>query len=309
MVAPNHYYILDLLSKETLQSILNDFVETTGILVSAMDLQQNWLTIPGRSAIHCDMVQATAAGKEACAASDRALAAETARRRSYVVQRCHAGLCDLAAPILVEGEPVGYLVGGQMLASRLTEEEIKANIARLGVEEGPYLLALAQLPFLAQPRLEALARLLQTMFSAIAESAYQHKVQLARAEELALLNRSLSTPVIQVWDRVLALPLVGPVSEERARQVTEALLDGINRRRAEAVILDVTGVSVVDTQVVQSLLQAAQAASLLGATCIFSGIRAEVAQTVVALGLDLGAIPVCGNLQEAIYMALEIRNR
>ncbi|MBN1484853.1 MAG: PocR ligand-binding domain-containing protein [Chloroflexia bacterium] len=303
------YHVQELVSVPTLQAILDDFVLTTSILVSAMDLDGQWLTIAGQSARHCDLVQAAEVGKAACQASDRHLVAEVNRQRRYVIRRCHAGLYDFAAPILVKGQIIGYLVGGQVLAERLDEEAVARNILRLGLDADDYRLALAQLPFLSPERLEALARLLQQIASAIAESAYHGLEQEERAEEMADLARSLSTPVIQVWERVLALPLVGPVQPERAQLVTEALLEAIGQRRAEVVLIDITGVPVVDEQVVQSLLRTARSVSLLGATCILSGIQAEIARTIVALGLDLADIPVCADLQEGIRQAIAIRER
>lgn len=297
-----------LVSAETLQAILSDFIETTGIVVSAMDLEGNWLThTPGKMTDHCEIIHKTPAGKAACLRSDKELVAEVNQKRRYALRCCHAGLYDFAAPILVEDEVVGYIVGGQVLGARLTEEQIVDTISRLDLDEDAYRRALAQLPFLSAPRIESLVRLLQAMSSSIADAAYHQQEQEARAEELAELVRSLSTPVIQVWEQVLALPLIGPVNEERARLITERLLEGITHYRASIAILDITGVPVVDTHVVQSILQAARAASLLGAVCILSGIRPEVAQTIVSLGLNLGDIPVSANLQEGIRLALELR--
>lgn len=300
----------ELVSAETLQTILSDFIETTGIVVSAMDLEGRWLTkTPGKMTDHCELIHGTPEGKAACVQSDRDLVAEVNRNRRYALRCCHAGLYDFAAPILVEDEVVGYIVGGQVLGARLTEEQVVETISRLELDESAYRRALVQLPFLATPRIESLVRLLQAMSSAIADAAYHQQEQESRAEELAELVRSLSTPVIQVWEQVLALPLIGPVNEERALLITERLLEGITRYRASIAILDITGVPVVDTHVVQSLMQAARAASLLGAVCILSGIRPEVAQTIVSLGLNLGDIPVSANLQEGIRMALEMQEQ
>jgi rsbT co-antagonist protein RsbR len=118
----------------------------------------------------------------------------------------------------------------------------------------------------------------------------------------ALLHE-LSTPLIPISNQVLVMPLVGSVDSRRAQQIVETLLEGINARRAASVILDITGVRVVDTQVANTLLRAAQAARLLGTQVILSGIRPEVAQTLVGLGVDLSTITTCSSLQHGIAYA------
>ncbi len=121
-----------------------------------------------------------------------------------------------------------------------------------------------------------------------------------QAEQL----RALSTPLIPINDRVLVMPLIGNLDSERAAQILETLLEGVTRRGATAVILDVTGVSVIDTQVADALMRAARALGLVGARVVLTGIRPEVAQTLVALGADFSGIATCSTLQAGIARAL-----
>jgi rsbT co-antagonist protein RsbR len=100
------------------------------------------------------------------------------------------------------------------------------------------------------------------------------------------------------------MPLVGTIDSQRAQQVMEALLEGISAYRATTVIIDITGVRVVDTQVAQALLQSAQAARLLGAQVFLTGIQPQIAQTLVGLGVDLSGIQTQGSLQAGIASAL-----
>jgi anti-anti-sigma regulatory factor len=122
-----------------------------------------------------------------------------------------------------------------------------------------------------------------------------------RAQEAALAE--LSTPLIPISDQVMVMPLIGAVDSRRAQQVLEALLEGVASSRALVAILDITGVPVVDTQVANALLRAAQAVKLLGAQIVLTGIRPEVAQTLVGLGADLNGIVTCGSLQTGIAYA------
>ena len=116
--------------------------------------------------------------------------------------------------------------------------------------------------------------------------------------------QELSTPIIPVYNGVLVVPLVGRVDSARAQTLTETMLEAIAREQAEIVLLDITGVAVVDTGVANHLMQTARAAGLLGSQVVLVGISAEVAQTLVQLGLDLGQLVTLSNLQSGLEYAL-----
>lgn len=119
--------------------------------------------------------------------------------------------------------------------------------------------------------------------------------------------RELSTPLIPISDRVMIMPLIGTIDAPRAEQIMHTLLTGIAQHRARIAILDITGVLVVDTQVANGLIQAAQAVRLLGAEVVLTGIRPEIAQTLVGLGVDLQGIVTESSLQRGIMYALAAR--
>ena len=112
--------------------------------------------------------------------------------------------------------------------------------------------------------------------------------------------RKLSTPVLRLRDRLLVLPIVGILDTTRAQQLTQALLGSIRESRATVVILDVTGVPAVDSAVANHLLQTVEAARLMGALVIVTGVSAEVAQSMVALGIDLEPFTTVGDLQGGV---------
>ncbi|MGK5553105.1 STAS domain-containing protein [Actinomadura kijaniata] len=114
----------------------------------------------------------------------------------------------------------------------------------------------------------------------------------------------IATPVLRVWDGVLAVPLIGTLDSARSQVMTESLLEGIVEQRAEVAILDITGVPMVDTVVAQHLMRTATAVRLMGATCVLSGIRPQIAQTIAALGIDLGGIRTRATLADALAWAL-----
>jgi anti-anti-sigma factor len=126
--------------------------------------------------------------------------------------------------------------------------------------------------------------------------------EIIEMQQVAL--RELSTPLLTVSDHVVVLPLVGSIDSRRAQQVIETLLEGITSTGADTAILDITGVPVVDTQVANALLRAAQAVRLLGARVVLTGIRPEVAQTLVGLGADMREIVSRATLQSGIAYAM-----
>lgn len=129
--------------------------------------------------------------------------------------------------------------------------------------------------------------------------------QVIEGQQAAL--RELSTPLIPLADGVVAMPLIGGINSERAQQVVEELLHGVSAHRATTAIIDITGVPVVDTQVAGAFLRAAQAVELLGARVVLTGIRPEVAQTLVGIGANLGNIATRSTLQDGIAFALRTR--
>lgn len=128
------------------------------------------------------------------------------------------------------------------------------------------------------------------------------------ATQQAML-RELSTPIIPLADDVIVMPLVGGIDSTRAQQVLETLLEGVAAHHASIVILDITGVPIVDTHVADALIRTAQAAKLLGTQLVLTGIRPEVAQTIVGLALDFRNIITQATLQSGIAFALAQRGR
>ena len=114
----------------------------------------------------------------------------------------------------------------------------------------------------------------------------------------------LSTPVVKLWDGVVAVPLIGTLDSARSQVVMERLLQALVETSSPFAILDITGVPAVDTQVAQHLLKTVVAAQLMGARCIVSGIRPQIAQTIVSLGIEFGEIVTKANLADALQYAL-----
>ncbi len=132
-------------------------------------------------------------------------------------------------------------------------------------------------------------------------SFVQERERIIREQQEAI--RELSTPVLQVRERLLILPIIGVIDPQRARQLTEQLLRGIRSNRAKVVVIDITGVPAVDSTVANHLVQTVDASRLMGATVIVTGLSSEIAQTLVTIGVDLTRMKTVGDLQGGIEEA------
>ena len=124
-------------------------------------------------------------------------------------------------------------------------------------------------------------------------------------ERLITTIREIGTPVLPIYNRVLVLPLVGHIESTRSAHLMDALLEAIQNHQANVVIIDITGVNLVDTSVANSLIQSMQAAALLGAHCVLVGISAAVSRTIVHLGVDLSQVTTRRDLQAGFAFALQ----
>jgi len=172
--------------------------------------------------------------------------------------------------------------------------------------KGP-LFALLQRHYRDQPEAQA-QQLLDV--SELFDSLAMHTIRTFQKSREAVIKRQqeelleLSTPVVKLWDGILALPMIGTLDSQRTQVVMESLLQRIVDTGSEIAIIDITGVPTVDTLVAQHLLKTVTAIRLMGADCIISGIRPQIAQTIVHLGLDLQGVSTKANLADALKLAL-----
>lgn len=132
----------------------------------------------------------------------------------------------------------------------------------------------------------------------------EEKSAVVEAQQEALLE--LSTPILPIFDNILALPLIGAIDSQRAANIMRALLAGISEHRAKIVILDITGVPLIDTGIADNLHRTIQAARLKGAKTIITGVSDAVAETLVDLGIDWSSVQTLNNLQSGLLAALKM---
>ena len=168
----------------------------------------------------------------------------------------------------------------------------------------------SQLPVLPdQDPFSALYQGINEMASTLAEAhqrseRYQNELleKLATIEQQRVAIRELSTPVIEVWDGVLCLPVVGVMDTTRSAEMTEALLHAVVDKRARCAIIDVTGIEVMDTATADHFLRMAKAVRLLGAQCVLAGVSPGIAQTIVHMGVDLTDVTTHRTLRDALSL-------
>jgi rsbT co-antagonist protein RsbR len=142
--------------------------------------------------------------------------------------------------------------------------------------------------------------------------AYQREIEdkLVTIEQQRAAIRELSTPVIELWDGILCLPVVGIVDSARSAQMTDVLLQAIAERRTQYAIVDITGIEVMDTKTVDHFVRLAKAVRLIGADCVLTGVSPNIANTMVAMGVNLGDVATHRSLRDALkYFVLRKKPR
>ena len=200
---------------------------------------------------------------------------------------------NISAPIIHGGTVIGLFQVANK-ATDYTGEDL-ALVRNLGEAIAPILHARLEREREERRRLKA------------EEEVHRLNEELARrVEDQAQAIVELSTPIIQLWDRVVLMPLVGVIDTTRAQDLTENLLNAIVKAQARVAIIDVTGVPMVDTTVAQHFVKTVRAARMLGAEALVTGISPETAQTLVKLGVDLSTLKTCGVLQAGIAEAFRL---
>ncbi|MDR7074893.1 STAS domain-containing protein [Fictibacillus barbaricus] len=194
--------------------------------------------------------------------------------------------------VLHTGLPLSYLTQGLQAARRVI---VNFLVERISDKE----------------RLITIYREIDTWLDPILNRVVENSSQIwertVSIQKTALLE--LTAPLIPVFQNISVMPLIGSIDTERAKLIMENLLNGVIKYRSEVVLIDITGVPVVDTMVAHHIIQAADAVRLLGSKCILVGIRPEIAQTIVSLGIDLSLFPTKSSLQKGMESALEYTNQ
>lgn len=203
-------------------------------------------------------------------------------------------LKDFAGKLISLGWPLSYITDGLQVFRRVATNFILSESDKIDSEYFSTLMSSAD------EWVDPIVRQLVNEYS----GSWEQVVSLQR---LAL--QELSAPLIPVMDRITIMPLIGTIDTERAKLIMESLLEGVITHNSEVVLIDITGVPIVDTMVAHHIIQAAEAVRLIGSKCILVGIRPEIAHTIVSLGIDLSDFSTKSSLRKGFTAALELTNR
>ncbi len=199
-------------------------------------------------------------------------------------------------------QSIGVMVVANKLSRQpFSDEEMTflacaAGLASMAVANASALEEQDAQRWLAEDRAWQAAQQTQEKQQALAELD-QKLIVIAQQQEAIM---ELSTPVLQLWEDIVAMPIIGVVDARRGEQIMERLMDEVSSRRARFVILDITGVDMVDTRTADQFLKVARGAEMLGATCVITGIRPAVAQTLVTIGADLRSLITLANIGQGL---------
>lgn len=305
-----------------IQAIQDAFAMATGVASIITHTDGQPITRPSNFCRLCvEIVRGTPDGLANCMKSDAAIGRPNPS--GPIIQPClSGGLIDAGASIMVGNRHIANWLIGQVLDSEPDEARMLAYARQIGANEEEFRLALkevtrmpreqftqiSQTLFLIAQQLSKLAvqNMLQTRYLAQRQQIEAERERLQReiieAQRTAI--QELSTPIIPVMDRIIVMPLIGSIDSLRARDITRTLLAGIREQRAKVVILDITGVPVVDSGVASHLNKTIQAARLKGARTIVTGVSDAVAETIVDLGIDWGGVETLADLQTGLVAAL-----
>lgn len=240
--------------------------------------------------------------------------------KTELEEQCRALLSAVASGLKISGP--GDLSAGGWNAARELLQEISASRARQGFtpsDVATFVLSLKQPLFSAIRRdlsgsqdklfdvVWTATEMLDRLALVTTEAYMAAREELISRQQQELLE--LSTPVVKLWDGILALPIIGTLDSARTQVVMESLLETVVATNSKYAIIDITGVPTVDTLVAQHLLKTITAARLMGAECIISGVRPQIAQTIVHLGINLEDVVTKAKLADAFALALQRSGR
>jgi rsbT co-antagonist protein RsbR len=261
------------------------------------DLRTGWLQHMSAAVRRSDLMK------------DKELEQQTRNFLEYVVEGLRSGsTSELDAPAWEKARDMMRTISSSRAIQGFTPSETASFILSL---KQP-LFTMVRKEFAANPD-EMFAEIwnaniLVDKFALLTTEAYAAaREQLIKRQQQDLLE--LSTPVVKLWDGILALPIIGTLDSARTQVVMESLLQTVVQTNSRFAIIDITGVPTVDTLVAQHLLKTITAARLMGAECIISGVRPQIAQTIVHLGIDLSQVITKAKLADAFAVCLQKSNR
>jgi len=270
--------------------------------LALMDRDNQMLAAVGFQQICADFHRQHPHTEEKCVESNR-LINERLFDGPYTMYKCPNGIIDIAFPIVIDEQYVGTFWIGQVLTEEPDLAFFEEQAATCGFDREAYLAALEKVPMVPHGEIERAIAFYQDLVDFIVDLGLKNQRLTAQnelIEQQSQALRRLATPILEVGEDVLVLPIIGTVDTARATTLAEDLLQQVAARAAEHVILDLTGMAEVDHLAARNLVEIMRATQLLGARCLITGIRPDVAKTLVGGRIDLGQIPIYSTLKTGL---------
>ena len=299
----------DLIDLEEWVATQNRIARASKLGVQTVDRQGVDIVAPSMYNNYANLVQSTPEGQRLCRQSLLEAASRAEETHAAVLYDCRCGLIKAIVPCYAGRYRLCSVAGGQVTEQELKPSDVRKLARDVNVDERSLVEYAAEVQIRDRQDVQAVGELLFDVCNRLIAQALANRQQQQVVEEMSRIQRlmqQLSTPILEVWPGILTLPLVGQIDSQRARQIMQGVLDGITQYKAQIVILDITGVPIVDSKVADHLVKTVQAVSLKGARCIFTGISSTVAQTLVTLGIELATLQTAADLRAGIEKAFNI---
>jgi anti-anti-sigma regulatory factor/ligand-binding sensor protein len=328
----------EIIDLDELQSIQDSFAKSCNLSSVILSPAGEPITRFSNPTSFCSLIQSTEKGKRRCQESFLEMDRRVIENPDQQMFYCFVNCGHFVSPIIVEQEHIATMFAGQFKPGSFTEEELgglKKTAEEIGLSPERLVDEAEHMRIVDEDTIGDYAILLTNIVRVIADQgartleaqsareaqrqAYEelqrqskqleNKVELIKEQNELILKQNrtiqdLSTPILQIWDSVLVLPVIGVVDTRRSMQIMENTLNEITRLQARFLIMDITGVEVVDTKTADHLIKVVKAAHLLGTRCILTGIQSAVAQTLVDLDIGLSDIVTRNNLKEGLKECL-----
>lgn len=319
--------IWELIDLEELQSIQDSFALVTNLSSVVMSPEGEPITKFSNPTSFCSLIQSTEEGKRRCQQSFREMGQEVQKTKERKMFFCFVQGGHFVSPIVIDDEHHGTMFAGQFLPQPYDEEQLQKLdiVAReIGLpperlkEEGIRMRVVDtevvwNHALLFSNIVTAITRMGSTALVAQKAHLEQEQINLDLQKTNAMLQeqrdlitwqrdtiQALSAPIIRIWDRTIVLPVIGIMDSQRSADIRRRLMKEIRTQKLRYVLIDITGVDVVDTRSAEQLIKIAMGVKLLGAECILTGISPEVAETLSDLGVDLSAVQTQSDVQDGL---------
>ena len=232
------------------QKLLDSFCDIVGIAAAIIDLDGNILVGSRWKRMCTEFHRVNKFTSEKCVESDTVLSGKLNKGTKYSLYKCKNGLSDAASPIIVNNEHIANAFVGQFLLKPPDIKYFRKQAKDCGFDEKEYLEALSEIPVLDEKKVPEIVNFLVNYAEVVSEMVIEHEKQLEIEKHLAQSAQEImevSTPVIQIWEGIVAVPLIGTLDSQRTQQFMEKLLNKVVENQAEVALIDITGVPTLDT--------------------------------------------------------------